>query len=74
MNAREMLIKQLRDLGADGLCLPEETCGCGIADLSPCGCLCGDCLPARWIKPKSDSPDYWDEFPDGYYQEMEVNI
>ena len=72
MNAREMLIKQLQDLGADGLCNPEEGCGCGIDDLVLCDCLnVDDCEAARWVKPKSDDADYWDEFPDGYYRVME---
>ena len=71
MNAKEMIIKQLQELGADGLCQPEETCGCGIADLSPCGCINEDCQAAKWIKPKSDDADYWDEYPDGYYKVME---
>ena len=74
MNAREMLIKQLRDLGADGLCYPGERCGCGIDDLAP-GWNCIDidkCKAARWIEPKSDSSEYDEEFPDGYYQEVNI--
>ena len=71
MNAREMLIKQLQDLGADGLCNPEEGCGCGMDDLAPCGCLnLGECKAARWVQPARDSPDYDDRFPDGYYRVM----
>ena len=70
MNAREMLIKQLKELGADGLCSPG--CGCGIDDLAPCDCIYLDlCRAAKWIKPEPDSADYWDEFPDGYYKVME---
>ena len=70
MNAREMLIKQLQELGADGLCSPG--CGCGIGDLAPCDCIYIDiCQAAKWIKPKSDDSDYCDEFPDGYYKVME---
>ena len=70
MNVREMLIKQLKELGADGLCRPG--CGCGIDDLAPCGCIFIDiCRAAKWVKPSPDDPDYWDECPDGYYRVME---
>lgn len=64
MNAREMLIKQLKELGADGLCCLG--CGCDIDDLAP-GWNCIDideCKAARWIKPDPGAPD----FPDGYYK------
>ena len=72
MNAREMIIKQLQELGADGLCNPGVRCGCGMGDLAPCDCMDVDeCKAARWIEPKSDSPEYDDEFPDGYYRVME---
>ena len=73
MNVREMLIKQLKELGADGLCYPKVRCGCGIDDLAP-GWNCIDideCKAAKWIVPKSDSVEYDDEFPDGYYKVME---
>lgn len=69
MNVREILIKQLKELGADGLCNPGEGCGCGIGDFEPCTCMdINECRAAKRIQPKSDSPDYDDEFPDGYYQ------
>lgn len=69
MNARDMLIKQLQALGADGLCFPMDRCGCGIDDLAPCDCMhIDECQAARWIKPKSDDSDYDDEFPEGYYK------
>ena len=28
---------KLKELGADGLCLPDGECGCGLDDLAPCG-------------------------------------
>ena len=64
MNAREMLIKQLKELGADGLCCTG--CGCDIDDLAP-GWNCIDideCKAARWVKPNED-------FPEGYFKVME---
>ena len=73
MNAREMLIKRLKELGADGLCCPGARCGCGIDDLAP-GWNCIDideCKAAKWIKPEQDSRDFDCEFPDGYYKVME---
>ena len=69
---REMLAEQLRVIGANGLCQPTERCGCGIDDLAP-GWNCIDidlCVAAKWVEPKSDSSDYDDEFPDGYYKAM----
>ena len=71
--AREILVRGLLEMGADGLCCPEDRCGCGIGDLVPCwDCIDVDrCQAAKWIKPKSDDSDYCDEFPDGYYKVME---
>lgn len=41
MNIKEMIIKELKELGADGLYNDEdyhyEPCGCSIEDLCPCG-------------------------------------
>ena len=74
MNAREMLIKRLKELGADGLCNPGARCGCGIDDLAP-GWNCIDideCKAAKWIVPKMDSRDFDCEFPDGYYKEVNI--
>lgn len=41
--AREILIKGLQAMGADGLVNGEIECGCGIDDLAPC-CACLDGL------------------------------
>ena len=68
--ALSLLQKALSDMGADGLCNCDESCGCDLSELSPCGCMCEDCEAARWVKPASDSPDFNDEFPDGYYKVM----
>ena len=70
MKVREMIIKQLKELGADGLCC--QGCGCGIDDLVPCDCLNLDrCQAAKWVEPKMSSRDFDYEFPDGYYKVME---
>lgn len=47
MDCRDILTAKLRKLGADGLCNPEDECGCDITDLAPCGACCLDCKPAR---------------------------
>ncbi len=50
MNAKGLLIKALRDIGADGLyngLADDESCGCGIDDLEPCGSISiSDCRAA----------------------------
>jgi len=46
---REMVIAQLKVLGADGLACPCEGCGCGIEELGLCGCTnLNDCVAAKW--------------------------
>jgi len=66
MNVKEIVIKHLREIGADGLCRYEsqeyeESCGCGIDDLAPCGEICQlgdtcqDCVPARRHEYSEDS-------------------
>ena len=42
---REIVRRELRRRGADGLA--SEECGCGIDDLAPCGGDCLGCVPAR---------------------------
>lgn len=44
---RDIIVSKLKRLGCDGLASPDADCGCGIADLAPCGGTCMDCLPAR---------------------------
>jgi hypothetical protein len=38
MNVKELIIAQLKAMGADGLVCPDEDCGCGIDDFAPCDC------------------------------------
>ena len=46
---REMVIAQLKALGADGLVCPCEDCGCGIEELGLCECPnLDDCVAAKW--------------------------
>ena len=48
MTVKDMVLAELKRLGADGLCCTEIGCGCGVDDLSPCGCdSVLDCIPAR---------------------------
>ena len=50
MTALQILIKALREMGADGLCIPgglEEGCGCGLDNLMPCETLGAECRPAK---------------------------
>lgn len=51
MNARNLLIEKLKEIGADGLYnggYGEDACGCGLDDLVPCDCLnLGECQPAK---------------------------
>lgn len=71
-DAKEMIQKALREMGADGLCNPGEECGCGIEDPAPCeNCNLEYCQAAKWCKPKKDDPDYLEEFEEGYYKVME---
>ena len=43
---REVIINHLTAIGADGLCDPENQCGCGIKELFPCDNCQGQCVPA----------------------------
>ena len=43
MNGKDIIIEWLKEHGFDGLCMPDEECGCQIDDLVPCDsspCLC----------------------------------
>lgn len=43
MTVIELVEKQLREMGADGLYNCRGECACLIGDLEPCGRLSGDC-------------------------------
>ena len=46
---REMIIAQLKALGADGLACLCDDCGCGIEELGLCECPnLNDCVAAKW--------------------------
>lgn len=48
MNAKDLLIQALKNMGADGLVYPEIECGCGFDDFEPCdGCCLSHCIPAK---------------------------
>jgi len=50
MNVKEIVIKHLRDIGADGLWYMYKgykRCGCSIEDLAPCGESSLNCQPAK---------------------------
>jgi hypothetical protein len=50
LNAKDMLIQKLKEIGADGLWNGEidEICGCGIDDLAPCdNCNIWQCEAAK---------------------------
>jgi hypothetical protein len=55
MTVKDIVIKHLKYVGADGLCRNE--CGCGLGDFMPC---CNDqcaCVPAKRIACKPDCPN-----------------
>ena len=45
MTVKEIIEKYLRDNGYDGLCCPDEECGCHVDDLIPCCDPCEECMP-----------------------------
>ena len=48
-DVRTFVADKIRSEGYDGLCNVEEPCGCGVADLQPCGESFADCVLAyRW--------------------------
>ena len=57
MNVLAIISDRLKELGADGLC--NESCGCGLSDLAPCGEHFGYCEPAkRRIATKKDADSH----------------
>ena len=48
-NVNDLLRAALTEMGADGLCNPDHECGCGIEELSPCGCVnLSECVAAKY--------------------------
>jgi hypothetical protein len=48
MNARDLLIEKLKEIGADGLYHGNIDCGCGLDDFEPCcECELSVCEPAK---------------------------
>ena len=53
MNVEEILVRELREMNADGLYNSAGPCGCGIDDLAPCKWSVMDfpdpfqCIPAK---------------------------
>ena len=73
-DARDLLQAAIQAAGGQGLCNPDQECGCGIDDLAPGmeGCIDLDaCKVARWTKPKKDDIAYIEEFEDGYFKVVE---
>ena len=80
MTAIGIIAEYLKAHGYDGLCNPDQECGCGLGDLAPCDGVGSECQPAyRHLcdacpKPtaKSDHPEddgcEWYEKGGGCYQ------
>lgn len=52
--------KWLKDNGYDGLCLPEEECGCSLEDFMPCGEPSLKCEAGCYAKaPPGSDVDYF---------------
>ena len=53
---------KLKELGADGLCMPDIECGCGLGDLYPCGEMGDLCRPGyRQTCSRCGIEGYWAE-------------
>ncbi len=63
---KEIVIAELKEMGADGLCCPSE-CGCGLDDLMPCfDGSCSVCVPAKEVP----VPDELQGDCDRYFEPM----
>ena len=73
MTVADMIRAALAGIGADGLCNCDESCGCGMEELSPCDCInLSECVAAKWTVPKEDDVEYEDEeYRAGYYRVIE---
>lgn len=71
MNAKDIIQKALREMGADGLCNPDEECGCDIDDLAPCECVnLDECRAAKKMISEPGSHEMFEYGPE-YYQVVE---
>ena len=69
MTVREMLVRALEQLGADGLCHPHEGCGCSIDDLGLCDAVnLRDCVAARRVDP----PEWAESYEDDWYVPLDT--
>lgn len=60
MNLFDILKKWLKENDYDGLCLPEEECGCSLDDFMPCGEPSPRCEAGHRIDaPKDSGFDYF---------------
>jgi hypothetical protein len=72
-DCRTLLQAAIQEAGGNGLCNPDNDCGCDLDDLAPCmeGCLDLDaCHVARKMKSEPDSEEM-DRYGLEYYQVME---
>ncbi len=68
---KQIIIDHLESIGAEGLCDPENQCGCDIKDLFPCDNCQGDCVPStRHVVTKEDLEDL--EYDDNSFGECVV--
>jgi len=53
---KDILTRELKALGADGLCNKDGECGCGLDDLCPglMDCCLLDCVPAKKVLATED--------------------
>lgn len=54
----QIVVEYLQERRYDGLCNPDEKCGCGLADIVPCGNLGDDCRPAIEVQVGSGGTTY----------------
>jgi hypothetical protein len=54
MNIEEIVRTYLKTNGYDGLCLPEQECGCRIDELFPCGDAPSNCQAGHWVMRDGD--------------------
>lgn len=47
MTVKDIIMAKLKEIGADGLCNRDMSCGCEIEDIPPCECPLMECEPAN---------------------------